>query len=583
MTEKNSVAIGVYICHCGTNIANTVDVEAVAEAMRAEPGVVLAKDYKFMCSDPGQDLVKKDIEEHRLDRLVVAACSPLMHERTFRKAAAEAGLDPFLVQMANIREHCSWVTRDREAATPKAIAVTRAAVRRVRWMRPLPVNTAPVDRSVLVIGGGVAGIQAALDIADAGFQATIVERDERLGGHMAMLDRVFPTMEKADALLGPKLAEVEANPRIEVLTRHEAAEVAGSVGAFTAKLRDLDGNGQDERELEVGAIIVATGYDLYDPSVMSQFGYGRFDDVYTGLEFEQMCRADGPTGGKIVKKNGEEPTAVAILHCIGSRDENHCAHCSRICCMYAIKHAALVRERTAAQTYNFYIDLRCFGKGYEEFYRQVSSQGGRFIRGKVGQITNLADPERDEPEGALIVIAEDTNLQRLIRLPADMVILAGAMTPSNTVERVQRMLRISRSTDGFFQERHPKLGPTETATDGIFLCGTAQGPKDIQDTAAQASGAAAAALRLLTQGEVDLEPTVAMVSPAACTGCQMCLDVCAYGAIGFNERWQIADINASLCKGCGTCAATCRANAIEAQHFTDRQIVHELCGLLAER
>ena len=584
MSEKSSVAIGVYVCHCGTNIAGTVDVEGVAEAMLKEPGVVMARDYKFMCSDPGQDMVKKDIEEYKLDRLVVAACSPLMHEKTFRKAASEAGLDPFLLQMANIREHCSWVTRDKPAATPKAVASVRAAVNRVRWMRPLPVSTAPVIQTALIIGAGVAGMQAALDIADAGFQVTLLERKDEIGGHLAMMDRVFPTMESADAILTPKAAEVKNHPKIDLLTHSEAFEVTGSVGNFTVKIRDLAGEGEAaESEVKTGAIVIATGYDLYDLSSLTQFGYGTYDDVLTGLEFEQMNRGDGPTGGKILKKNGEEPSAVAILHCIGSRDENHCVHCSRVCCMYALKHAALVKEKTAAQTYNFYIDMRCFGKGYERFYRKVSGEGGRFIRGKVGHITTMTDPELDEPEGALVVCVEDTNLGQLLRVPVDMVVLAGAMTPSETAERVRGMLRVSKSPDTFFQEKHPKLAPTETATDGIFLCGTCQGPKDIPDTVTQASGAASSALKLLASGEVDLEPTVAVVNPAVCTGCEMCVDVCAYSAVEWNDRWNVAQINATLCKGCGTCASTCRANAIDAQHFTDRQIVNELCGLLAER
>ncbi len=583
MSEKNSVAIGVYVCHCGTNIAGTVDVEAVAAAIREEPGVVLAKDYKFMCSDPGQEMLKKDIKEYNLDRLVVSACSPLMHEKTFRKAAAEAGLDPFLVQMANIREHCSWVTKDKQQATPKAISAVKAAVNRIRWARPLPINTATVEPSTLILGAGVAGIQAALDIAEAGFNVYLVERQDHIGGHITMMDRVFPTLESVDELLNPRIEKILQNDRIQVLTRHEAVEVTGSVGDFTVKLKDLDMDGASvEKELKVGTIILATGYDMYDLSQLTQFGYNRLDDVYTGLEFEQMTRQDGPTGGKILKKNGQEPTSVAILHCIGSRDENHCQYCSRVCCMYSLKHAAIIKERTSAITYNFYIDIRAFGKGHEEFYKKVGSQGARFIRGKVGQVTDLIDPELDEPEGSLIVIAEDTNLQQMIRVPVDMVILAGAMVPSETADRVQKMLRISKSTDRFFQERHPKLAPTETATDGIFLCGAAQAPKDIPESIAQASGAASAALRLLEQGEVELDPSVAVVNAAMCTGCKMCIEVCAYNAIGFNDRWNIAEINANLCKGCGTCAATCRANAIESQHFTDKQIVFELMGLLSD-
>ena len=661
MGDNGSVRIGVYVCHCGTNITSTVDVEKVAKAAAREPGVVVSRDYKFMCSDPGQDLIKQDIRNYELDRVVIAACSPRMHEPTFQKLCNDGGLNPYLMQMANIREHCSWVTRDPAAATEKTLSTVRAAIRRSRWMRPLTSLTAPVEPSTLVIGGGIAGIQASLSLADAGCKVYLVEKEQSIGGHMAKLDKTFPTLDCSACILTPKMVEVSQHPNIEVLTYHEVDEVKGSVGDFSVKLRrkatyvDHDkctGCGMcmtkcpvkkipsefEEKlanrsaiytlfpqavpnkpvidkencnfftrgkcgvcekfcelgainfadqdrifEIKVGTIILTTGYDMLDLADLAPYGYGKYPDVYTGLEFERLCSAAGPTGGKILKKNGKEPAAVAILHCIGSRDENHCKHCSRVCCMYALKFAHLLTEKTTARVFNFFIDMRCFGKGYEEFYHRVLREGVRFIRGKAGRITDVIDPDLDEPEGSMVVLVEDATLGRLRRVPVDMVVLAGAITPTRDARQIAQMLRISRSPDGFFLERHPKLAPMETASDGIFLAGACQGPKDIPDTVAQASGAAAAAMRYLARGEVKLEPAISVVRPEFCTGCLMCRDVCAYQAIDLDEQRGIARVNATLCKGCGTCGATCRANAIEAQHFTDRQLFHELNGLLADQ
>jgi heterodisulfide reductase subunit A len=659
MSKDGQAAVGVYICHCGTNIAGTVDVARLVKDLAGEPGVAVAREYKFMCSDPGQELLKKDIAELGLNRVVVAACSPRMHEPTFRRACAQAGLNPFLMLMANIREQCSWVTKDREQATEKAMAIVRASVRRARWLRPLQAGRAKVKPSTLIIGGGIAGIQAALDIAEAGYKVHLVERQQSIGGHMAELDKTFPTLDCSACILTPKMVQVAQHPNIELLTYHEVEEVGGSVGSFKVKIRrkatcvdnsKCTGCGicmtkcpakkipsefdekmgfrtaiyttfaqavpnkpvidrkncnyflrgkcgvcekfcepgainmadQDSvRELEVGTIIVATGYDAIDPAKLSAWGYGRFPDVYTGLEFERLNNAMGPTGGKIVKKNGQAPTAVGILHCIGSRDENYCKHCSRVCCMYSLKFAHLLREKTSARVFEFYIDMRAFGKGYEEFYHRVMHEGVRFVRGKAGQVL-APGPSDEAAEGSMIVVAEETTLGKLLRVPVDMIVLATAMQPAQGVQQVSEMLRIPRSPDGFFAEKHPKLAPVETPTDGVFLAGTCQGPKDIPDTVAQASGAAAAAMRLLAKGEVEIDPSIAFVRQEMCTACGMCVEVCAYQAIEIDPKRKKAVVNTTTCKGCGTCVATCRATAIELQHFTDRQIFHEIAGLLEE-
>ena len=329
----------------------------------------------------------------------------------------------------------------------------------------------------------------------------------------------------------------------------------------------------------VGAILVATGYDLIDASSLAQWGYGRYPDVITGIEFERLNNATGPTGGKILKKDGTEPQAVAILHCVGSRDRNYKEYCSRICCMYALKFAHLLKEKTRAAVYNFYIDMRCFGKGYEEFYHRLLHEGVKFIRGKAAYVTDEA--MSDEERGRLVVVAEATTLGQVVRVPVDMVILASAVTPQRDALEVARRFGMGLSPDGFFMEKHPKLEPFSTATDGVFLAGACQGPKDIPDAVAHGAAAASTAMALIARGEVEVEAATAEVNEEACSGCKVCQDICPYGAIGFDADRRVAVINASLCKGCGTCVATCPSSAIIGRHFTDAQVVAQIDALFA--
>jgi heterodisulfide reductase subunit A len=337
---------------------------------------------------------------------------------------------------------------------------------------------------------------------------------------------------------------------------------------------------QQERteEIEVGQILLTTGYDVFDPKQMPQYGYGRLDNVYSSLEVEYMLNSSGPTGGRVVLKNGKEPRAVGIVHCIGSRDENFHRYCSRICCMYALKFAHLIKDRSEAEVYQFYIDMRSFGKGYEEFYSRVLDEGVNIIRGRVAEVVKAGGSQKDE--GVLLIRCEDTLIRKFREIPVDMVMLCSAVEPAKDADKIQRLFSLSRSPDGFFLEKHPKLDPTATATDGIFIAGCCQGPKDIPDTVAQASSAAARILATIGKGEVEIPAIGAVIDSDLCAGCRICNHLCPYSAIEFDEKEMISRINEALCKGCGTCVAACPSGASQQRHFRDEQIFAEIEGLL---
>ena len=1109
--------IGVYVCHCGSNIAGTVNVEKVAEFAQGLDSVVVARHYKYMCSEPGQNLIKNDIKELGVNRVVVASCSPQMHEPTFRRACRDAGLNQYLFEMANIREHCSWVHVDKEKATEKAKALVSAAARRVYYHEPLEKREVPVSPNALVVGGGVAGIQAALEIADSAHQVYLVEKGPSIGGHMAKFDKTFPTLDCAACILTPKMTTVGQHPFIKLMTYSEVEDVSGYVGNFKVKIRrkaryvdetkctgcsectricpvklgsefdeglskrsaiyipfpqavpnkatvdkrgsppcrvacpagvnaqgyialisqgkfkealdvvrrtmpfagvigrvcthpcELDcerskvnesmsiralkrfiadyelkvgrqkatpvertkedrvaivgsgpagltcaydlvrkgypvtvfeampmaggllrygipeyrlpkkvldneidyvkelgveiktntlvkdvgqlfeqgynaiflgtgagvsqkmgipgeetpgvihaldflkqansgakvslgnrvaviggGNaaidsaraasrlgakevsiiyrrsrtempaadneieeaekegiklhllatpvrvlGKDSRisgiecirmelgepdasgrrrplplkgseftlnvdnvimavgqavdktglpkelsytgsgtlsvdpvtletdisgvfaggdvvagpadvigaiaagkeaaesidrylsgtdlrqgrpkqltrvkevskdgvqatpravasvldlakrngsftevelgldekaaieeakrclncavcsecleclkaceaqainhemndevvEIDVGSIILATGFKQFDPSVIDQYGYGRYENVVTGLQFERMSNASGPTNGEVLLANGRKPESIAILHCVGSRDKNYHKYCSRVCCMYSLKYSHLLREKVPdAPVYQLYIDMRCAGSGYEEFYERLQEEGVNFVRGRAGEITNIA--ETPEEQGKLIVICEDTLIRRKRRIPVDLVILSCALETTADAEQLARTFSLSRKADGFFLEKHPKLDPVATMTDGVFVAGCCQSPKDIPDTVAQASAAAARALAMISKGKVEIEAATSVVDEKLCSSCKTCIGLCPYKAISFDEEKKGSRINEAVCKGCGVCAAACPSGAITSRHFTVEQIMAEIEGVL---
>jgi heterodisulfide reductase subunit A len=648
--------IGVYVCHCGTNIAGTVDVEEVAKYAGTLPNVVVSRDYRYMCSDPGQELIKSDIKELGVNRVVVASCSPRLHEKTFQGVLREAKLNPYLFQMANIREHCSWLHEPGPELTEKAKRMVRAAVNRVSRHVPLDRREVPIFPATLIVGGGIAGMQAALEIANSNHIVYIVEREPSIGGHMAQFDKTFPTLDCAACILTPKMTEVARHPFIRILTYSEVVEISGYVGNFKVKIRrkpryvdegkcigclicqekcpwtalsEFDAGTSKRKaiytpfaqavpnipvidtehcayflkgkcracekfcdanainfeqselifELEVGNIIITTGFDTFDAFSIPQYGYGRYPNVFTSLEFERLCSPTGPTEGHIILADGRQPESVAIVHCVGSRDKNYNEYCSRVCCMHALKYSHLIKEKTNAEVYQMYIDMRCFGKGYEEFYDRIQNEGINFIRGKVAKVTDEAITE--EEKGKLIVSVEDTLLGTMLRVPVDMVILCIALEPRKDANEVARLFHLGRSADGFFLERHPKLDPVATMSEGILIAGCCQGPKDIPDSVAQASAAAARALAMIARGKIEVPPITASIDEAKCSGCKICNLLCPYDAIFFDDEAKISRINQVLCQGCGVCAAACPSGAITHNYFTAEEITAEIEGVLA--
>jgi heterodisulfide reductase subunit A len=654
MSEK----VGVYICHCGTNIAGTVDVADVARWAGKQAHVAIARNYEFMCSSLGQDLIEEDIKEKGLTRVVVAACSPHMHEKTFRGACERAGLNPFLFEMANIRELNSWATDNRPAATQKAKAMVKGAIERVIHHQSLQFLPVEINPNTLIVGGGIAGITAAMEIANAGYHVYVVEREPSIGGHMAQLDKTFPTLDCAACILTPRMVDAGQHPNITLLSYSEVDGVEGALGNFTVTVRKkaryineelctgcgiceekcprkvvdnvfnvglttrkavyrpfpqavpkypvidkanciyfergkckaceifcpadaIDFEQEDELlQLQVGNVIIATGYDPFDARRMPQYGYGRLANVFTSVEFERMVNASGPTGGRIVERDGQtEPQSVAIVHCVGSRDKNHNEYCSRVCCMYSLKFAHLVHERLPnAEVYNFYIDIRAAGKRYEEFYHRVMDEGANFIRGRVAEVTDAA--RTPEEEGKLIVQAYDTLMGVQRRIPVDMVILSVGMEARHDSQKLVQLFGLGCDFNGFFTERHPKLDPTLTMVEGIFIAGACQGPMAIPETVSQGAAAAARVAGMIGQGTVMMEPVRASIEAEKCSGCRICNNLCPYNAITFNEEEQVSEVVTALCQGCGTCVAACPSAAITGNHFTREQLMAQIEGML---
>lgn len=654
--------IGIFVCWCGSNIAETVDVEKVSEVSSQIPGVVYSVNYKYMCSDPGQDMIKKAIVEYKLTGVVVASCSPRMHEVTFRRAASEAGLNPYMLEMANIREHCSWVHNNKEDATKKAIDLVRMMVEKVKRNQPLTNIKIPVTKKALVIGGGVAGIQAALDIANGGIKTILLDKEPSIGGHMSMLDETFPTLDCSQCILTPKMVEASQNPNIEIVTYSEIEKVSGFVGNFKVSIKkkaryvnpnectgcgicwskcpvsvpsefeqglgkrkaiyvpfpqavpnkpviDVEHctyftsggkrckicqkvcpkqciNFEDKDEIieeDIGAIIVATGYDIMPTSEFGEYGYGKYADVVTSLQFERMVCASGPTLGDLQRpSDGKKPETVVFIQCVGSRDPAHYyPYCSKICCMYTAKQTILYRHKVPkGNAYVFYIDIRANGKNYEEFVRRaIEEEEAQYLRGRVSTVYKDGED--------LVVEGADTLTNSQVKIKADLVVLATAMVPPKGIKELAQKLGIGYDQYGFLTEAHPKLRPVETSTAGIYLAGACVSPRDIPDSVSGGSGAAAKVLGLLSKDEFEKEGVVAKVNEITCTGCMNCIRICPYKAITLkdikdrqgNLIKQVAEVNPGLCTGCGTCTPTCPSRSIDLQGFTDEELYSEINAL----
>ena len=694
--------IGVFVCHCGSNIAANVDCAAVAAAAGRMPGVVYATDYKYMCSEPGQKLIQDAIGQHQLDRVVVASCSPRMHEPTFRRAVAAAGVNPYQMEMANLREHCSWVHNDRPLATAKAIEIVGMLVAKVGRDEALRAGRAELTKRLLVIGGGIAGIQASLDVANAGYQVTLVERTPTIGGKMAMLDKTFPTLDCSACILTPLMVDVAQHPNITLRAYAEVERVQGFVGNFKATIRQkaryvnhatctgcgtcwgkcpektipsefdqglgkrtsiyipfpqaipnkpvidaehcrylgyrhaydeqvaalgltgeaaakykpvgpdgkklppcqicqkmcptgaIDWEQRDELiEEEFGAIIVANGFDLFmlDGShdeeaglpvrpYYGEYGYGKYPDVITALQLERLMNASGPTGGEIVRpSDGKHPHSVVFIACVGSRDDKvGRPYCSRICCMYTAKQAIMLKEHAPqTEAFVFYMDVRAGGRSYDEFVRRAQEvYGTHYLRGRVSRIYRKGEK--------YVVMGYDANIGRPVIVEADLVVLANGATSARGSVDLMQTLGISYDQYGFINEAHVKLRPVETNTAGIYLAGCSAGPKDIPDTVAQASAAAAKVCGLFARPYIETEPTVAEVDQRKCVACHLCEEVCPYSAVSFitlRDGRLAAQINPAVCKGCGLCTSGCRGRAIFLHGFSDQQLLAEVDSLLA--
>lgn len=667
--------IGVFVCHCGTNIAGTVDVAKVAEELGKVNGVVYSTHYTYMCSSAGQKMIEDKIHELNLTGVVLCSCSPRMHEKTFSSCAERAGLNAYKVEVANIREQCSWVMKEMGDATEKAIALGKAAVAKTILDTPLIEGETPMTKRALVIGGGIAGITAALDIADAGFPVDIVEKDYTVGGKMAKLDKTFPTLDCASCIVTPKMTEVSQNPNIRILSYSEVAGVKGYIGNFEVDIKrhpryvdetkctgcgaciekcpnkkvpnafNLNLNNrkaidipfaqavpkvaaisadyclhmkglkngkdnvcgfcekacaagainfhQEETMLteKYGAIIVATGYNPISLEKFDEYAYSQSPDVVSSLEFERLCNASGPTNGHLLRpSDGKEPKNIVFVQCVGSRcsadsTKGH-EYCSKICCMYTAKHAILTRDHYPDTNITvFYIDVRTPGKNFDEFYRRAVEQYGvHYIKGQVGKVTPLSD-------GTLDVQGSDLILNKQVHIKADMVVLAASIEADKSARPLATMLTTSMDNNDFFLEAHAKLRPVESPTAGIFLAGCCQGPKDIPETVAQSSGAAAKAICLLVKDKLKNNPCTANPNENACNGCGQCANVCPYGAISYIEKdfrgpnrttitRRVSQVNKAMCHGCGACTVACPSGAMDLLGFSNKQILAEVDSVL---
>jgi heterodisulfide reductase subunit A len=642
--------IGVFVCQCGTNISSVINIDELTKYAKKLPNVVHAENMNYPCSSQGQDEIVASIKKNKLDRVVVAGCSPRLYEPTFQRCVSKADLNPWLFEMANIREFSSYCHRAEPAeATEKAKDTLRMAVAKARLLEPLEPIELPVTRSVMVVGGGIAGINAALDLADMGFKICMVERTETIGGYMALLDKTFPTLDCSICIEGPKMVDVGRHPNIEIISYADVLKVDGYVGNFKVKIRknpryviaeNCTGCGEcrdacpieypnyadmnlgvrkaisppfgqavplthtinrdyciecykcidacgarqainfdqkpEDVEVNVGAIIVSIGYDMYNPQDLEWTGYGKYINVFTALEFERLILAAGPTGGKVVRaSDGQKPHSIAFIQCVGSRDINKYEYCSSFCCMYTLKHAVMLKEkyRDAIDVHVFYNDMRSNFKGYEEFYNRAQKGGVKFIRVKLENRRITEDPATNN-----LTVTAETEDGKPVSANVEMVVLANAAIPHHTAHDLAKILKVPLNKDGFFVECQPKIRPTDTEVPGIFLAGACQGLKDIPYSVAHGSAAAAQAAAVLGKGTWIVEPLVAKVNEDLCSGCRICESACGYNAIRIEKVGDrdVAKVAEGLCRGCGICSSACPMDAITMPNYSDGQIVAQV-------
>jgi heterodisulfide reductase subunit A len=559
--------IGVFICHCGINIAGVLDTTALKKYAESLPDVVFAREILFLCSSDGQKRLQDTIIKKKLNRVVAAACTPRTHEPIFHESCEQTGLNPYLFEIVNVRDQCSWVhTNMPEIATRKAKDLIKMGVAKARHLQPLQKQSIPINQSVLIIGGGVAGMRAALDLEAQGFKVYLIEKESRMGGCLNNLTKVYPADLSAVELARAMVEKLRAS-RVEAITSTEINSITGFVGNFDVST--TYGN------FKVGTIVVATGADIYKPD--KEFGYGQYKNVITNQELENILL---DTKGSI-KIKGKTPKTVVFIQCVGSRDPQNNPGCSRFCCPTTIKQAVRLRE-SGVNVAVLHRDMRTVGAKAEEHYRHARALGVRFIRYTPERLPRVIGNGNQAEAVDILELA----LNRDLEIDTDYIVLAAGMVPNKaSTEKLHEILKLPIGADGFFMERHAKLGPVETTTEGVFLAGCVSGPKDISDSIAQGSAAAAKVASFIARDTVALEPTTCVVQQDLCRACGKCVEICEYHAPSLVEivpGLKAAEINQALCKGCGTCASWCPTGAITAQHFTDKQIDSMVEALLTD-
>ena len=647
--EKKSPRIGIFVCECGGNIGDVVDVKTVVDTVKNWPDVATAKYHKYLCSKPAQEMILDAVKKENLDRVVVASCTPRMHLGTFQAVMERSGLNPFMLEFVNIREQDSWVHGPHASAeaTKKAVSLIKGGYERSRELEPLQTISEKGSREILIVGGGISGITAALELGYLGYKVHLVERKPSIGGNMAKLTKVFPTLDCAQCILTPRMAEVGRNPNVTLYTYGEVQEVSGRPGNYDVKVfmkpRGVDlqkcrncgvctkvcpvsvsdefNEGLSQRkaaymefpqavpsayvidfksctkcgkceklcpakaitledqgsiiDLHVGSIIMATGYQLYDATKLETFGYGTYKDVITMMDLERFVSATGPTSGYVKRADGTDVKKMAIVLCAGSRDKNYIPYCSRICCMYALKQAFVLKKMLGIDVAIYYTDIRATGKGYEDLYWRDQEAGVTFIRGKVAEVY------KDNKTGKLVAVAEDTISNELTEDQYDMIALATPMVPPEGLKELAEKMKVSIGEDGFITEKHPKLDPVDSLTTGIFACGCALSPKDVRDTVSDGLGASAKAALFLKSDYVTTSPEKAYVITDLCNGCSACVPICPTNAITMQEGK--AKIDPFQCTGCGACIPVCPQEAIDFKNATTKQVIASLRGVLAEK
>lgn len=549
--------IGVYVCECGPNIADAMDVDRIVEAVSGMEDVSFVDKYKLLCSPDGKKYLAEQIKEHEFTHLVVGACSPKQHEATFMNICREAEMNPFLMQMANLREQIAWITPDKEKATERAIRHMKAAIRRVRYHAPLEQKEIECNADVLVLGGGVAGMSAALMLSSPSRKVFLVEKNAELGGLVSKYDKIFPDMVKGSEITESRIKNLKEDENIEVMTSTAVENILGFFGNFVVTVREKE---SDPREFNVGAVVVATGADLFDPGALAEYGYGKIKNVVTAAEFEEMNLK-----GSIRLEDGKEPKSVGIIHCVGRKEK---AYCSEICCRAGIKISRYLKEKVpGASITQFYQDLCIPGSGVQAFYEETRDEGVEFV---CTEKVKLSEADKN------IQIDHDGKVKTV-----DMVVLLPAIEPAEDNLKISEMLSIEKGKGGFLMEEHEKIGPVTTTIEGVCLAGTVSGPKTVRDAVSQAGAVAGKILSSLIPGrKLETEAKTSKISESLCTGCRTCLTVCCYSAIEYDESRGICVVNEVLCKGCGNCAGACPSGAAAHQQFTQIQIYREMMEVL---